>query len=235
MKRIPCLVAAAALLLASFAAGQAADPAAPDLADVKLPGLAFAPRDGQMTVVLDAEVVLREADWLELLACSPNSREHESILTVEAAPSQIHLALTMLGLKPGHPLQSRMEDGQWVAIPPAGPPVEVLVSWQDLQGTGHELPAHRWILNRETDQPMAEGFWLFTGSRFQSFQGREYYLADHNGTAISIVNFGDDLLARPSLVTNENDQQMWGANTALIPPVGTRVKIHLVPVAAAEP
>lgn len=201
-----------------------------NLADVTLPGIAFEQQNEQWTIVLEAQVVLREADWLELLACTPNSREHESILTVTALPSNIHLALTMLGLEPGHPLKSRMENGDWVADPPTGPKVAITVAWDDEAGATQTAPASQWVMDRGKDQPMADEPWLFAGSRFQEFQGKQYYLADHNGTAISLVNFGDDLLARPSLVTNDNDQQMWGANTEAIPPVGTPVKVRLTPV-----
>ena len=56
------------------------------------------------------------------------------------------------------------------------------------------------------------------------------YMADLNGTVVSLVNFGDDVLARATDVTHNNDDGMWSAVTDRIPPVGTKVTIRLIPV-----
>ncbi|UCE61208.1 MAG: hypothetical protein JSU63_05560, partial [Phycisphaerales bacterium] len=53
--------------------------------------------DWQRRVVeVDASVVLREGP-LELLACSPQTREHESILAVRARPLHIYQAMGLIG------------------------------------------------------------------------------------------------------------------------------------------
>jgi len=56
-------------------------------------------------VEVEATVVLREGP-LELLACSPNTREHESILVIEARPLHIFKAMGLIGLQPGKPVRS---------------------------------------------------------------------------------------------------------------------------------
>lgn len=67
--------------------------------------------DRQANVLdLEAKVVLREGEWIELIACSPGTQEHESLVVVNARPSHIHLALLTLGLEPGKPLQVEMLD-----------------------------------------------------------------------------------------------------------------------------
>ena len=53
-------------------------------------------------VEIDARVVLRSGP-LELLACSPKTREHESILVVDARPLHVYQALGLIGLAPGSP------------------------------------------------------------------------------------------------------------------------------------
>ena len=47
----------------------------------------------------------------------------------------------------------------------------------------------------------------------------EIYLADLNGSVISLVNFGDDLLTRHTKLTNQTDDGQWTANKAQIPRV----------------
>jgi hypothetical protein len=53
-------------------------------------------------VDVNATVCLREG-LLELLACTKNSKEHESILVMNARPMQVHTALLLLGSRPGTP------------------------------------------------------------------------------------------------------------------------------------
>ncbi len=56
----------------------------------------------EATVEVQAWTCL-EAGWLEQVACSPNSREHESLVVVKAKPSEIHAALLLAGFEPGSP------------------------------------------------------------------------------------------------------------------------------------
>ena len=65
----------------------------------------------QATVELDARVVLRTGP-LELLACSPRTREHESILVVPARPMHVFQALGLVGLEAGSPLRYDEERGR---------------------------------------------------------------------------------------------------------------------------
>lgn len=179
---------------------------------------------------LASQVVLREGEWLELLACTPNSREHESILTVNATPRHIHLALILLGLEPGAPLTfERQPDGEFKITPPSGPAVAVTLIYQ-ADGKPVTVDANQWIVNQQTRKTLEDNHWLFTGSRFEEFDGNRVYLADPNGSVLSLVNFGDEILARSTTVTKDNDQQAWQANTPAIPPVGTDVTIRLTPV-----
>ena len=186
------------------------------------------------TIELEATVVQREADWLELLACSPGTREHEAILTVPAKPSHIHLALTAIGLKHGSPMMvKRLEDGKLDTKPAHGPAIAVSVIYQ-LDDQTIEQPAGKWIINRKTDKTLDNETWIFTGSHFQQFDDQQYYMADIEGTIISLVNFGDDLLTLPSKTTNYSDQEQLGCNTAEIPPIGTPVTIRLQPVPVTD-
>lgn len=191
---------------------------------------------------LDANVAQQTADWLELLACSPDTREYESVFTVPAKPQHIHLALLMLNLEPGSPLRWEAPNktpGQaprpqdLVALPPLGPKIAIDIIYED-QGQRRQIPASAWIRNQQTGKPMTDHHWLFAGSVFKQFNGQRAYMADLNGNVISLVNFGDDLLAKPTSLTNQNDDQMWTTMPEVIPPVGTKVTLRLTPIKADQ-
>lgn len=210
-------------------ASQPADPLAPPTSGKGLKGITVNREAGYVDV--DATVVLREGEWLELLACTPDSKEHESILTVAARPSHVHLALLMLGTEPGKPLTYEEQEDGYKIHPPRGPEVAVAV----VEGEGDDAkvtPANQWVLDQETGKPMPDSMWLFTGSKVDEFEGEKIYVADVNGTAITLVSFGDDLLSRNTEVTDrsEGSNDAWKANTKLIPEVGTKVKLRLTPV-----
>ena len=180
------------------------------------------------TIDLEAVVCLRECDFLEQLACTETTREHESILKMQAQPSAVHTAMLLMGLEPGAPMSWAEEDDSVRIIPPSGPRVQISL----IQGEGDEqtqTPANEWIIDQNSGETMQGDTWLFTGSLFTEMNGREIYVADAYGTAISLVNFGDDLLARPTDMTHSNDShnRVWGTKTDAIPEVGTAVIIRL--------
>lgn len=181
------------------------------------------------TIDLEATVVLREAKWLELLACSPKSREHESILTVPARPSHIHVALMVLGLEAGAPMRSWLEGEEAKWSPPRGPKVRITILYTK-DGKRVEVPANEWVVDQNTHEPMKGDAWVFAGSSIGEVEGEKVYYADLNGTVVSLVNFGDDLLSRDTTMTNDNDNSTWGTRTEKIPPVGTKVTLRLTPV-----
>ena len=248
-----------------------------------LPGVRIDREAG--VIDIDAEVVYREGDWLELVACTPGTREYESLLRVRARPSHVHLALLTLGLEPGRPMSWREKpQGGYNVVPPRGPRVAVEVvlpgdgdapdvadvSDAAVVGAagrqGRVVPIHAWIVNQQTGEGLADNIWLFTGSEFvpanalgppdavsgdtegengesvaadidantAAADTRPIYLADANGTVVSLVNFGDDLLARPTSRTNRDDDAQWNARPDALPPLGTAVKLRLRPIVEDE-
>lgn len=181
------------------------------------------------TIDLDAQVILREGGWLELLACSPGTRTHESLLVVHAKPSHVHLALVMLGLEPGTPMRWRQVGDQYQVEPATGPTVAVTIVTTDRAGAEVETPASQWVISRQTDQALPDNTWLFTGSSFDDTTDPPTYRGDVEGSVLSLVQFGDEVLARPTQTTNQTDQGMLIPNTQAIPPVGTNVVIRLRP------
>lgn len=182
------------------------------------------------TVDITGKVCLRQADFLEMLACTPDSREHESLIVLDTMPSTIHTGLLLLGLEPGSPATWAQDgDGPDVKmVAPRGPEIEVLIRYEK-EGETVEVPANQWVLNQKTSKPMEGSVWLFAGSKIVDYEGQQIYVADSYGTALSLVNFGDDLLARNVDMTSDNASHdlTWGANTEAIPAVGTKVVLRL--------
>lgn len=242
----------AAVLAVALSGGLHAQTSAPEAPDATAPAQANDTKPGRAPMELpaaamphlhidreagivdvDARVVLREGEWLELIACAPNSKEHESLVVVLARPSHIHLALLTLGLEPGTPMTvEKLEDGYKVH-PAQGPQVEVsFVVGEGAQR--REVPANEWVVAQQTGEVMGDNLFLFAGSTFVNYEGEDIYMADLSGAVVSLVNFGDDLLTRDTTATNNSDNQVWNANTAQIPPLDTPVTLRLRPMKAAE-
>ena len=200
-------------------------PSAPRVIAYK-PGLRIDFRVPQ--VEADAEVILRRGQ-LELFAYAdaPVPKEHETILRLSVAPLHIYEALGLIGLRPGHPMRYFPETGK--VHPPAGDPVDVRVRYAS-NGEIVEVSACAWMINLDTNQPMAETHWLFAGSR-RLEDGR--FFANHEGTVVTVVDFDSALLALPGSHSSSDDQLWLGANTEAIPPVGTKVTLILRPASPA--
>ena len=177
-------------------------------------------------VELAGSVIGQRFDWLELLACRGDIRAHESILRIDADARQVHLALLLLGLEPGSPASAQRVDGEVQVVAPTGPEVELFMV---VDGQADPVPANRWVVDQETGEEMPGNRWLFTGSKIVEHQGQAFFLAEENGTLVSLVNFGDELLSRPTDRSQDGGNDLWTANTPLIPPAGTAVRLRIVP------
>jgi hypothetical protein len=179
-------------------------------------------------VEVRAQVIAQRFDWLELLICTNGIREHESILRTDADAAQVHLALLLLGLEPGRPAWAEVVDGKNIFHPPQGPELELLVYADDQP---HRLtPANEWIVDQDTGRVMPGNRWLYLGSTFIEHRGQSFFMAQENGTLVSLVNFGDELIGRPTRRSEAGGNDLWTARTDEIPPPGTAVTLRIVPV-----
>lgn len=246
--RVLRLLTPALVVLAGTLAVAAADDPSPGGPDAGQP-LPFVHVDVEAKrVEIAARVVNREVEWLELLLCTEGGREHETVLTTKAKPSHIHTALLLIGLEPGRvqrgePIDPDDPGAGFRLIPAEGPAVAVTLrhergvvepAEERETGRGHAsetvtADAGSWVWDRRGGETLAGTTWLFTGSKFVPHDGREVYVADFSGTLISLVHFGDDVLAPRTEMTNRNDEQALGCHTPAIPPVGTAVTVALTP------
>jgi len=187
-----------------------------------LPGVTLNRAEG--FVDLNATVALRDG-LLELVACTSGTKEHESLFAIAARPRHVHLALLLLGLEPGKPSGGLYEGDTWVGIPAAGPKVAVSVVHD-----GKEIPVQQFVRGEKPDDRLADNVFLFAGSIVEEADESRSYAADESGNVISLVAFGDEVLALPTPASADNDMLMWQANTAKMPPLSTAVKIRLRPL-----
>lgn len=166
------------------------------------------------TVEVDAEVVLRTGP-LELFACSPRSREHESVVVVSARPMHIFQAMGLAGLEPGSPV--RYDEVRDVSFAPKGTSLDLRIRFRD-GDQDRLIPIEHWMRRVKQRQPPEWIDWVFAGSK--SFDGGRFG-ADADGTVVCVVDFDTALISVGALRTADNDSLWLEANTERIPPIGT--------------
>lgn len=174
-------------------------------------------------VIVDGQVCLREGQ-LEMFACPKGSKEHESIVSVNCKAQFVHAALEAIGAQAGKPVSFDPE-----YKPASGPIVEVYVLWQDEAGKKHRVRAQEWIKELKSDKAMAHP-WIFAGSAVWTDEttGERYYQAD-GGDFICVSNFPTAMLDLPVPSSESNDGLLFAAWTERIPPLGTKVRLVLIP------
>lgn len=167
------------------------------------------------TVQVDTIIALRKG-MLELLACSPNTREHESILTVQARPLDIYHAMGLIGLEPGTP--TRHDVTRQRVIPATGDALDLRVRYLEGEKV-RTVGVERWLLVRDGRRPPESLDWIFAGSRTMSDGS---FAADLDGTIACVVDFETALIALGSAHSDDNELLWLDANTPAIPPLGTK-------------
>lgn len=217
------------------------DPAPKKLQDaiqaVKMPGIAIHP--AERVVDVDAEVCLDQGA-LELIACTKDSKEHESIVMIHARPSHIHAALLLLGARNGHPAMRRPLDQQmtrWEDIPATGDLIDVSLAWKKEDGSPTERPLSDFLMRSvEEESPVDDkkdrekfpNSFLFAGSHLgDEAETPRKYLAELSGNVISISTFGDELLCLPDIHGHENQALAWQIDPTHLPKKNTKVLLRL--------
>ncbi len=139
------VAAASTTAIAGDRFGLAADPAK-DTKKSKEPvplnksGTVLLDVDGKR-LLLKTKVCLREG-VLEMFCCLKQTKEHESILSIDSEAYVIHTGLLALGAKPGSPVKFQPEYS-----PPKGTRIRLFCQWTDKDGKPHREPAEKWIRN----------------------------------------------------------------------------------------
>lgn len=88
---------------------------------------------------LRTKVCLRDG-VLEMLICPRQTKEHESILSLDGKAQIVHAGLLALGARPGHPAKIAPE-----YEPAAGDRIDIYVNWLDADGKPQRRRAQEWV------------------------------------------------------------------------------------------
>jgi hypothetical protein len=210
---------------------------------LKMPGVTI--HLAERCVDIAAKICL-DKGMLELVACTPGTKEHESIVVIEARPMHIHTGLLLLGSEPGSPALRSKANGEvhpLLFTHPKGDAIDVYLVFPDKTGKQTEHPINEFIArtpmetllpseatdSKETNQFPTHAF-LFAGSQLiEDGRGPRKYLSDESGNVISIVTFGDEMLCLSGVHSDQKDQLIWQVNATGLPAVGTKVLLRLRP------
>lgn len=208
-------------------------PAKPPAAEMKavFPGVRVAPGvveiDGKMAA--DTRAFAGKIVFLEVIACRPDSREHEALIVTQAEPSHLHAALLLAGANSGSPGSWRLEGKDLVPVPPKGDKVEVTIRWK-ADGRDVELAAAELIRStRGGSLAATHDDFVFAGSGFVKNKGGERYAADLSGTLVGLCTFGDETVAWTKVYSPdaETEEPQWIADGDKLPAAGTPATLVL--------
>lgn len=225
MNRSICLLAVFLCACAHY--GLAAEPPHGETPRVgKLPHVQFDAAKKQVRV--DCEMLAVDAP-LEFFCCVKGTNDYEAMIRSEVKPSNLHLALLAIGLKPGQPLQYSDAAKRW--LPPQGPPLQIMMEFQK-NGKTVSVPAWSWMRNVKNKKPAPPFTWVFTGSRVME---NGAYAADSTGYLVSIVNFDLTVIDVPQLASSSNELLEWERNPDTTPKAGTPVTMVIEPAGVEPP
>jgi hypothetical protein len=181
-------------------------------------------------VVIDAKVAPRKLPKfdqvypIEVVACWPDpkgKKAHETVVTIDVNPSDVHKALESIGLKPGKPARGEGTEA-------AGPEVKVSLEIPDGGGT-KKVSIHRFLIDPKTKQPFPKDVkFRFTGSvktKPDPTKSDEVYGADLTGTLIAIYPVTDETVCQTSLTMKDEKYLKLDVDATLLPKEGTAVKL----------
>jgi len=160
------------------------------------------------------------AGVIELLACTKYGKVHESVLTMDVEPIHLQTALILLGLEFGGGLRYQGDP-----LTPKGDRVQIWIEWT----AGGEVKRHRaedLVYNRVKQAAMEHTDWVFSGSRMKN----GVFISQGTGTLITTYHDPDTILDNP--LPEGGDDTVYIANSQIVPPKGTEVKMTIMPAKA---
>ncbi len=168
---------------------------------------------------------------IEVIACWGHDRKegkgqkaHETVVTINVLPSDVHKALEAVGLKPGKPVKG----GE---VPCTGPDVNVFIEVKGNGGAMKKLSMDKVLLDPKSNAPFPKSVkFRFTGSvmsKPDQAKDETKYGADLTGTLIAIYPVTDETVCQSSLTMKEEKYLKLETNAAILPKEGTAVKLIL--------
>lgn len=183
----------------------------------------------QGTVAIPCKIAQRKLPNLpeiypiEVIACLPapkGQKAHETIVTFEVAPTEVHKALESLGLKAGKPAR-----GEGTAA--EGPELKIFLDLPT-EGEPKRTPIEKCVVDRKTGKTLPPLKWHFTGSVLKQpdpTKEEKAYGADLTGTLIAVFPVTDETVLQSSLTMKEEPLIKLDTNKKILPAEGTAVTL----------
>lgn len=185
-------------------------------------GVAFFPGD-RLEI---AGWVNLQSGVVEVFACAPNGKTHESVVVLDCVPSGLQAGLIALGLEPGTPVRFRAGGA---VDPPTGAPVEIELRWKDADGRDARAFAEDWVWDERHGRSMPRGSWIFAGSYFEEGASPLDGGTSEGGTfaADYVKSLATTFHDASSILENAQgegfDDTVYSSNERAVPPVGTPI------------
>src|SRR5262249_32355509 len=153
---------------------------------------------------------------VEVIACwayPKGQKAHETVVTFDIKPSEIHKALESLGLKPGKPIFGDVKEKA------EGPELNIYLEIPGESGT-RRVPIEKTLVDPTSNKPMPKVKWRFTGSKMSKPDPEKddtVYGADLTGTLISIFPVTNETVIQTSLTMKEEKFLKLETNRTLLP------------------
>jgi len=167
---------------------------------------------------------LSEIYPLEVIATAPPPRgrkAHETVVTTEVRPSQVHAALEALGLKPGQPAKGE-------GAKATGPEVTIGLEVAAASGKPKFIPIEKALVDTKAKKPLPPLKWFFTGSiQKQPDPERDetVYAADLSGTLIAIFPVTNETVFQSNLTLSDEPTLKLETDKTVIPAEGSAVRL----------
>jgi hypothetical protein len=163
---------------------------------------------------------------IEVIACAEfpkGQKAHETVITVDVKPSDVHKALESLGLKAGKPANPGDENARAEGA-------ELKISLE--LPSGKSVPIEKTLVDKKTGKTMPALKWYFTGSAEKQLDPNKpdkAYAADATLTLIGIFPVTDETVIQSNLTMKDEPIVKMETNKAILPPEGTAVKLVIAP------
>jgi hypothetical protein len=184
------------------------------------------------TVTVPAKIAPRKLEKydqiypVEVVACAGfkegGEKAHETVVTIDVKPSDVHKALESLGLKPGKPAFGEDSAAE-------GPELKVSLELPN----GKVVPIEKTLVDKKTGKAMPTLKWHFTGSAMKQLDpnkpDQQTYGADVTKTLIGIFPVTNFTVIQSNLTMKDEPVVKMETNKNLLPPEGTPVKLIITP------
>ena len=206
-------------------------------AEEKKSGVAVDPI--KKTVTVDAKVAPRKLEHLkgevypiELIASWGHPRgkkAHETVVTIEADPSEVHKGLEQVGLKPGKPARGAATKEGDPDPKAVGPEVNVFIEVPDGAGGAKRLSLDKVLMDPKTKKAPPKMTFVFTGSVMTAVDPNKpdvkKYGADLTGSLIALFPVTDEVVLQTGWTMKEEKFLKLEVRPDVLPKEGSPVKL----------